>query len=39
MIVPLICLAAAALALVATAMQPIPDSSWSEIRARLSKLR
>ncbi len=39
MIVPLICLVAAALTLVATALQPIPDSSWSEIRTRLTKLR
>ena len=39
MIVPLICLAAAALIVVVTALQPIPDSSWSEIRTRLAKLR
>ena len=27
------------LLLVATAMQPIPDSSWSEIKQRLTKQR
>jgi len=39
MIVAILCLAAASLLLVATAMQPIPDSSWSEIKARLTKQR